>query len=147
MASRGPHDDDDQDFILAPKNTRLPVTPKFKMSASARYSWVVGTGKAHVQAGITHQTSASADLRKNIDGDGFNPNDSLGRIKGNTLVDAFVGYDWNKISLELFATNIFDERNELSRFVVCGDLCIRPEFVKIVPGRPRTIGIRAGTRF
>ena len=93
---------------------------------------------------------AGVDLRQDLDSDPdvvVNPNDALGRIKGSTLVDLFAGYEWNKMSFEVFATNVFDERNQLSRFVVCGDNCIQPEFVKIVPGRPRTIGLRLGTRF
>ena len=43
----------------------------------------------------------------------------IGKIPSSTLVDLFLGYDWGNFSVELFATNIFDERNELSRFVVC----------------------------
>ena len=56
-------------------------------------------------------------------------------IPASTLVDLFFGYDWSKYSAELFATNVFDDRNQLSRFVVCS-ICTR---VKIVPGRPRTV--------
>ena len=138
-------DDDDQDFIVTPKGTRLPVTPKFKIAATARYAWPVGPGRAHVQAGLTHQSSASVDIRKNI-GDAetvVDPNDFLGRIKSSTLVDLFAGFDWQRYNVELFATNIFDERNELSRFVVCS-ICTA---TKIVPGRPRTIGLRLGAKF
>ena len=131
----------DDDFIVTPSGTRLPVTPKFKMSATARYAWPVGPGRAHVQAGLTHQGSASADIRQNVGG--TNPNDFLGRIKSATLVDLFAGFDWRKYSVELFATNVFDDRNELSRFVVCS-VCTA---TKIVPGRPRTIGMRFGTKF
>ena len=61
----------------------------------------------------------------------------------NGFVDLFAGYEWQRINFELFATNVFDERNELSRFVVCS-ICTQ---VKILPGRPRTFGLRVGTRF
>jgi hypothetical protein len=47
----------------------------------------------------------------------------------------------------LFATNVFDKRNELSRFFVCGANCETNEFLHIVPGRPRTIGLRLGAKF
>ena len=67
----------------------------------------------------------------------------IGKIRASTVVDLFTGYDWGNYSVELFGTNIFDERNELSRFVVCS-ICTQ---VKIVPGRPRTIGLRAGVKF
>jgi iron complex outermembrane recepter protein len=139
----GLDDSGDPDFIVTPSGTRLPVTPKFKASATARYSWNLGLGRAHVQGGIAHQGSAAADLRQDVDGAGTNPNDYLGRIKGSTLVDLFAGYGWRNYSVEIFGMNIFDERNELSRFVVCS-ICTQ---TKILPGRPRTIGLRAGVKF
>jgi outer membrane receptor protein involved in Fe transport len=134
-----------QDFIVTPSGTRLPVTPKFKASATARYTWPMWSGHAHVQGVLAYQGSASADIRQNIGTatDAVNPNDFLGKIRASTVVDLFTGYDWGNYSLELFGTNVFDERNELSRFVVCS-ICTQ---VKIVPGRPRTIGIRAGVKF
>ena len=131
------------DFVVTPSGTRLPITPKFKAAATARYAWPWGAGRAHVQGSIAYQGSATADIRRDADGDGFNPNDVLGKTKASTLVDFFTGYDWNKHSVELFVTNLFDERNELSRFVVCS-ICTQ---TKIVPGRPRTIGLRVGTKF
>ena len=135
----------EQDFIVTPSGTRLPVTPKFKMSATARYAWPMGPGRAHVQGALSYQGSAAADLRRNIesDEDPINPNDFLGRIKSSTLIDLFAGYSWRDYNVELFATNLFDERNELSRFVVCST-CTQ---VKVLPGRPRTIGLRVGTKF
>jgi iron complex outermembrane recepter protein len=115
------------------------------MAATARYSWPISVGRAHVQAGLTHQSSAEADIRHNIgdDEDPINPNDFLGRIRASTLVDLFAGFDWQRYNFELFATNIFDQRNELSRLVVCS-ICTA---TKIVPGRPRTIGFRVGAKF
>jgi outer membrane receptor protein involved in Fe transport len=142
----------DEDFIVTPKGARLPVTPKFKGSVTARYSWPMWSGRTHLQGAISYQGSASADIRRNIgpvpadpDEVPLNPNDPLGRIKSSTLVDLFAGYDWDKYSLELFATNLFDERNQLSKFTSCNSTyCYRSH---IVPGRPRTIGIRVGAKF
>ncbi|HYX47152.1 MAG TPA: TonB-dependent receptor, partial [Sphingomicrobium sp.] len=124
------------DFIVVPSGSRLAITPKFKASGTARYTWPMWSGHAHVQGAISYQGSAPADLR---------PADAavIGDIHASTLVDLFLGYDWSRYSAELFATNVFDERNELSRFVVCG-ACTQ---VKIVPGRPRTIGLRIGAHF
>jgi outer membrane receptor protein involved in Fe transport len=130
------------DYVVSPSGTRLPVTPRFKANASARYSWPVWTGKAHVQGVVTHKSSAAADIRQDVGG-GVNPNDILGRIRSSTLVDLFAGYDWDRYSAEIFATNIFDERDEIARFVACS-ICTR---AYILPGRPRTIGIRLGARF
>jgi iron complex outermembrane receptor protein len=59
------------------------------------------------------------------------------------VVDMFLGYDWSNYSAELFTTNIFDDRNEIARLVVCS-ICTQ---VKIIPGRPRTFGLRLGAKF
>jgi len=124
------------DAIKVPSGTRLPITPKFKGSATARYTWPMWTGHAHVQGVLAHQGSAPSDL---------DPvqNALIGKIRASTVVDLFAGYDWGQYSVELFGSNIFDDRNELSRLVVCS-ICTQ---VKIIPGRPRTIGLRAGVKF
>ena len=141
--------DDEFDFITAPKGTRLPITPKFKISATARYTWNMGPGRAHGQIGFVHQGSAPSALKTDEQA-------ITGTIPAYTLVDLFAGYDWGRYSFELFATNVFDKRNQLSRFVVCGfcgvleDVTDNPTGLnqtKIVPGRPRTIGLRLGARF
>ena len=115
----------------------------------SRYTWNMGPGKAHGQIGVVHQGSAASALR-------LADEEITGRIPAYTLVDLFLGYDWSKYNVELFATNVFDKRNELSRFVVCS-LCGVQEDVagnptglnqtKIVPGQPRTIGLRLGAKF
>ena len=133
-------DETETDFIVAPKGTRLPVTPKFKMSATARYAWDMGPGRAHGQIALVHQGKARAAL-------GTAEQNVTGNLPGFTLVDLFAGYDWSRYSVELFATNVFDKRNQLSRFFVCGANCETNEFLHIVPGRPRTIGLRAGVKF
>ncbi|MBA3526668.1 MAG: TonB-dependent receptor [Pseudomonadota bacterium] len=130
-------------FTVTPSGTRLPITPRFKGSTTARYSWAMGSGNAHVQGSVTHQGSAGADIRQNMDGAGTNPNSFLGRLGNWTTVDAFAGYNWGSVTAELFAFNLFDERPDLVRFVACG-LC---DQTRVIAGRPRTIGIRMGTRF
>jgi outer membrane receptor protein involved in Fe transport len=152
------------DFVTAPSGTRLPVTPKFKGSATARYTWPVWANvKAHVQGSVSYQGSAPSSLRTQILLSGTAtdvaafcgaagaltpagycaPNIFQGKLHAATLVDLFAGLDWAKYNLELFATNVFDKRNELSRFTACGS-CTR---ALVVPGRPRTIGLRAGIKF
>ncbi|HEX7930723.1 MAG TPA: TonB-dependent receptor, partial [Sphingomicrobium sp.] len=126
----------EDDFITAPKGTRLPITPKFKITGTARYTWNVGPGRAHGQVAVVHQGSARSALR-------IDDNLLTGTLPSYTLVDLFAGFDWSKYSVELFATNVFDKRNQLSRSVSCS-ICTN---VHIVPGRPRTLGIRLGTKF
>ena len=147
-------DDDFQDFIAAPSGTRLPVTPKFKGSATARYSWpVFGDARAHVQGGVAYQSSAPATLRTLIELVGpsdegipkprVNPRDFLGKLRAYTLVDLAAGVDFRRFDVELFVQNLFDKRNDLSRFTSCSS-CTR---TLVVPGTPRTIALRVGTKF
>ena len=139
---------EEDDWISAPTGTRLPITPKFKATGTARYSWPAWQDvRAHVQGSVAYQSSAAATLRQEIELVGtlehVNPNDFLGRIRSSTLVDVFAGLDWPKWNIEGFVTNIFDKRNDLSRFTNCGSCTM----TRVVPGRPRTIGIRAGMKF
>jgi len=150
------------DFITAASGTRLPVTPKFKGSATARYTWPAWADlKAHVQGAVSYQGSAPSSLRTQIALVGKDaatvcaaagallanglcaPNIFQGKLHAATLVDLFAGLDWPSWNIEVFGTNIFDKRNDLSRFTACGS-CTR---ALVVPGRPRTIGIRAGMKF
>ena len=136
------------DFISAPSGTRLPITPKLKATATARYTWPAWADvKAHVQGGLTYSGSAPSSLRTDIalvgSGERVDPNDFQGRIRAATLADLFAGLDWPRWSVEAFVTNLFDKRNDLSRTTACGS-CTR---ALVVPGRPRTIGLRVGTKF
>ncbi len=123
--------------VSAPSGTRLPITPKFKGSMTARYEFDVGSGKAHLQAGLAHQGSASSDIR-------VDKAVALGRLKAFTTADLAAGLDWDKFTAQLFATNLFDSRGQLSRFQNCGQCDQRIYFV---PSQPRTIGVRVGTKF
>jgi outer membrane receptor protein involved in Fe transport len=141
--------DDIHDFISVPSGRRLPITPKFKGAATARYSWhVLNDAKAHVQAGLAYQGSAPATLRTLIPIVGIpptiqDPNTWLGKVKSSTVFDLAAGIDWARYSVELYASNLFDEDVELTRGVACGS-CMR---TLIVPGQPRTIGLRLGAKF
>lgn len=140
--------DGDPNLISAPKGTRLPITPKFKASATARYVVPMGSAKAHFQLNGTYQSSATSDIRtaiyetfsKNV----INPAAKLGDLKAFGTVNSTIGADWDMYSVELFISNIFDERGQLSRFQQCGACGQRPY---IVPTTPRTFGLRAGAKF
>jgi iron complex outermembrane recepter protein len=133
-------------YISAPKGTRLPVTPKFKGSASARYEFNLGSNKAHVQAVVAYTGSASSDIRTQIFvvGNPVNPAAGTGRLAAYTTADFSVGYDFGNFTTELFVENAFDERGQLSRFQECGVCFQRPY---IVSNTPRTIGLKLGTKF
>jgi outer membrane receptor protein involved in Fe transport len=122
---------------LADKGTRLPITPRFKASGTARYSVPIGTAKAYIQGLVAHQSSASSDVRT-IQAE------SLGRLKAYTTGNASIGADLSGYTFEVFVQNLWDERAQLSRFQQCGTCSQR---TYIVTSTPRTIGIRAGAKF
>ena len=146
-------------YITSPAGTRLPVTPKLKLSGTARYEFDMGSGKAHIQATAAHSGSASADVRRivqKVTVDEFDPvavadpasyfvtATALGRLPAYTTASFAVGYDWSKISAELFVQNAFDERGQISRGLQCGQCFQRPYAYYITP---RTIGLRLGAKF
>jgi outer membrane receptor protein involved in Fe transport len=134
-------------FIAAPKGTRLPVTPKFKVSGNARYSFPLGSSKGHVQAVVSHQSSASSDIRTAATQTGtgltYSPAAQLGDLKAYTTASFSLGAEFGMFSVEAFIDNAFDERGQISRFAECGS-CLR---TYIVPITPRTIGLRVGSKF
>ena len=137
-----PEDETERDIITAPKGTRLPVTPKFKIHRRRRAmpgTWVRASARPDRPGppGLGSLGLENRRIRR-----------LLGTLPGLTMVDLFAGYDWGRnIVSSCSRTNIFDKRNQLSRFFVCGSNCETNEFIHIVPGRPRTIGIRAGAKF
>jgi iron complex outermembrane recepter protein len=135
-------------FVSAPKGTRLPVTPKFKVAATGRYEFPISAeGKMHLQAVVSHQSSASSDIRTLIFdalGNPKNPAALTGRLPAFTLADFAVGFDWKKWTAEIYVENAFDERAQLTRFQECGQCFQRPYAVVYTP---RTIGLRVGTKF
>jgi outer membrane receptor protein involved in Fe transport len=124
--------------IVSPQGTRLPVTPQFKASGTARYTANVGSNtKAYGQVNASYQSSATGDVR-------LAQALALGRLPSFTTVNLSLGMDFDKLNIELFASNVFDERGQVSRFVSCGQCYQRPY---IVPIQPRTIGVRLGYDF
>ncbi|WP_375248659.1 TonB-dependent receptor [Sphingomonas sp.] len=137
-----------QNLISAPAGTRLPITPRFKISGSARYTVPIGTVKGYVQALVAHQSSASSDIRTAVyetgTGNVVNPAALLGRLEAYTTGNLAVGAELQRFTLEVFARNIWDERGQIARYQQCGSCYQRPY---IVPVTPRTIGVRLGAKF
>jgi iron complex outermembrane recepter protein len=123
----------------APKGTRLPVTPRYKANASARYDWPWGDWTAHVQGALAYQSSATPSLR-------VSDNQILGTQKAFTTVDFDLGVDSEHWSIDAFILNAFDARGEILRYTEC-TTAVCGQQVYIVPTRPMTVGIRFGQRF
>ena len=136
----------DDNFISAPKGTRLPITPKVKLNATARYVYPLANGEAHFQAVVAHQGSAASDIRTLATKPGgfVNPAAQTGVLKGYATLDLSYGVDWSRFSAELYFDNVFDERGQISRTQECGQCFQRPY---IVTNTPQTIGLRGGYKF
>jgi iron complex outermembrane recepter protein len=124
---------------LAPKGTRLPITPKFNGNIVARYETEIGDWRAHLQGSVITQTNRWVDLRLTERG-------ILGRMPGYTTADFSVGADRGSLSVELFVTNAFDSRGNIFRFAQCAET-VCGDNTYIVPTQPRTIGIKFGQEF
>ena len=136
-------------IVSAPAGTRLPITPRFKISGTARYTVPLGaTTRGYVQGLVAHQSSASSDIRTAVYTTGTNaivdPAAALGRLRSFTTGNVAVGAETGNFTFELFAQNVWNERADISRFQQCGSCYQRPY---ILPVTPRTIGIRAGAKF
>jgi iron complex outermembrane recepter protein len=123
----------------APAGQMLPITPKFKASATARYAFKVADWDAHVQGSLQYQTKAWADLRSQERGD-------IGAMPEYTIVNFSTGVDRDNWSLELALDNAFDERAETYRYSECTQTVCGPE-TYVIPVRPRTISLRFSQKF
>ncbi|MEP6484787.1 MAG: TonB-dependent receptor [Rudaea sp.] len=120
---------------LAPKGSRLPITPKLKGNITARYNFDAFGQQAYAQAAAFAVGRRRADLRV-ID------NTILGDLPGYGTVDLSTGFKHNQWSFDAYVKNIFDNRGEIGNYAEC-----RAEFcggtTYIIPVQPRTLGVRA----
>lgn len=121
----------------APIGTRLPITPQFKASANARYSWDMGSVQPFVQGLVKYQSSASTDLR-------VAQAVALGPLPAFTTGNLSAGAMIGSITAELYVENVTDERGQLSRSVRCS-VCYQRTYSLLIT--PRTFGLRLGAKF
>jgi len=125
--------------IAAPKGTRLPIQPKVKLNAGARYGFALGRGDAFVQGTLYYQSGTRSYLS---DRDAS----LLGPTDGFASADFSAGFSTGKLRFELFLQNAFDTRGALSKNTVCTpDLCAA--YARIYPIKPRFFGLKVGQRF
>jgi outer membrane receptor protein involved in Fe transport len=134
-----------------PKGTQLPIVPKFKGNATARYTFGLGSNdmQAYGQAAYSYTSSTNSELSPIQNG-------MVGTVPAYGLLDLAVGLTKNTFQAELFASNALDNRAETYRFAECtiaspvssgvnGSLCGNKPMASIVT--PRTIGIRFSQTF
>ncbi len=122
--------------LAVPVGTRLPITPQFKVSGNARYTFDLGTIKPFIQGLINHQSGSNPALRA---GDIA----TLGRLPAFTAGDLRVGADFGFFTAEIFAENVTDTRGQVTRGVRCS-ICTRVYATYVTP---RTIGLKVGAKF
>ena len=132
--------------LQAPSGTQLPVTPKFKGNLTARFNFPIGNLEAHVQGAYVYQAKSWSTLA-------LDERAIVGDQKAYGIADFTFGVDKGPYSAELFLTNAFDERADLSRTTECSILT--PDRSQPLCGPrqytyttlPRTIGVRFGQKF
>lgn len=132
--------------VTAPVGQRLPLTPRFKGNATARYEWDAGAGRAHVQAAVAYlgqrnPVITTSDLIK------------TGVLPDYTTVEASLGYAWGNWDAEIYGRNLTDARGQQSRAARCNINYCGPstqdpvgEIYRIYI-QPLTIGLRIGRKF
>jgi|HubBroStandDraft_1064217.scaffolds.fasta_scaffold00028_16 iron complex outermembrane receptor protein len=123
----------------APAGSNLPISPKFKGNAVARYTFdEVGGWKPFGQVSFIYQTqTASTLLRNQLENIGMQP--------AYGLVDMAIGVHQEKTMIQLFVTNVADRRAQLTRFTETNPS--NDNLTYIVPAQPRTIAIKFGQKF
>lgn len=125
--------------LFAPKGMRLPITPKFKINGTARYSFDFGSAKSFVQGGVNHQSGTTSYLTT----EGAL---AFGPTKGFTTFDFSAGTEMWGLTFEAFIQNAFDKRGILSKNSYCAPaLC--SDFLRFYPTKPQFFGIKVGQRF
>ncbi len=131
---------------LAPNGTALPYTPDVKGYATARYTFPFFDWDGHVQGALAFQTRSNVGLR-------LDDSVALGSMPSYATLDLSAGIEKNRMSIELFAKNVTDERGQENRSTPCtiaictANVAGIPQAVYVNPVQPLTVGIRLSQRF
>jgi iron complex outermembrane recepter protein len=122
---------------LAPAGSNLPIAPKFKANAVARYNFgLANEWDGNVQAAFVYQTQVAPALKtEDVAIIGMQPAYGMLDLSGGVAKDG--------MSIELFITNATDKLAQYSRFVQSAT-ALQPY---IIPAQPRTIGLKFGQKF
>jgi len=123
----------------AARGISLPVQPKFKGNATARYTFNTMRSRPFIQASVLHQSGTRSYLTTN-------EANLLGPTRGFTTFDFSAGLRLSNITVEAFIQNAFDKRGQLSINTVCvPSIC--GAGARTYPVKPQLYGIKLGTRF
>jgi len=134
---------------LAPAGTRLPLVPRLKGNAIARYEFPLsGPWDGHVQGVLSHVGGRRSDLRAL-------ENAIKGQFEAYTTADFSIGAENDRYRVELFVTNLFDSGGAIFSGVQCVETtCGDPDGISTTGGvfydyviKPRTMGLKVGFDF
>jgi iron complex outermembrane receptor protein len=123
----------------APTGTQLPVTPKLKANATARYKFDLADYQSFVQATVIHQGSSRSQLQGDL-------NDLMGNLPKFTTFDFSAGTGMNNWHLEAYIENAFDKQGQLSRLNQCAQNFCYQNY-RVYPIKPMNFGIKFGQKF
>jgi outer membrane receptor protein involved in Fe transport len=132
-------DSDDQAAGLdprAPKGTPMPYVPKFQYTAIGRYHFDVASMPSYAQLAVAYTGSRWNDLDTT--------NSRRAEMDAYTIVNGAIGIDKETWTVELFGSNLTDERAQ-NQIVDPGYDSMLDS--KTYTNRPRTFGIRFSQRF
>jgi iron complex outermembrane receptor protein len=126
--------------LTAASGTQLPVTPKLKGDANARYKFNVADYLSFVQATVIHQGSSTSQLQQTAP---YNLEPNLPKF---TTFDFSAGTGRNNWHLETYIENAFDKQGQLGRISQCGVAYCYVNS-RIYPIKPMNFGIKFGQKF
>jgi outer membrane receptor protein involved in Fe transport len=123
----------------APKGTRLPVQPDYKLNGSARYEFEVGDYKSFFEGDVQAQGESTSAL--------FTADEAaLGPTDAFATVDLSAGLGKDKWMLTAFVQNLFDKRGVLSKNTDCV-VSICGAFPLEYYAKPRFVGVKLSAKF
>jgi len=126
--------------LTAPSGTQLPVTPKLKGNATARYKFNVNDYESFVQGTLIHQGSSTSQLQQTGP---YNLEPNLPKF---TTFDFSAGTGMHAWHLEAYIENLFDKQGQLGRIAQCADAyCYQNS--RIYPIKPMNFGVKFGQKF
>jgi iron complex outermembrane recepter protein len=123
----------------APKGTQLPVTPKLKANVIARYEFPLAAFDSFVQGSVIYSDERESDLR-------LVEREIIGVLPSYTVTDFSAGIGKDSWAVEMYVSNAFDERAEVSRFSQCAEAVCGAQ-TYIVPQMPRMFGVKFRQQF
>ena len=116
------------------EGSEMPFVPEWQFTTTGRYTLDFGPFPGYVQAAVAYTGASWSDLVV----------DTRLRQDAYTLVNVSTGIETDTWSLDLFISNLTDERAQIDRYDPGYPSLID---TRTVTNRPRSIGIRFGQRF